>query len=232
VSRHILTQDISRLSPHATSLQHAKILERSNSLRRRIEAWTDVQHLYFPFIAILRSHVDQQGGGTPVSVQNVDLYLPSSLVGKYVIRKEFLVTEWRLRVTHAEETLNDLRSLLVMRSMMWNSKGRHMRGQRQQTRSQTLLQGVEKRICAAADKYRRIRESLTALAAPLCESSWENVFLPLEKSDIVGLTSMVETGQSEGRKKLTWIWKVQGMDISEDKKTHIGSLYLLCITND
>jgi hypothetical protein len=50
---------------------------------------------------------------------------------------------------------------------------------------------------------------------------------PLDKSDIVGLTSMDETGQSEGRKKLTWIWKVQGMDISEDKKTHNGPLHFI-----
>jgi hypothetical protein len=96
-----------------------------------------------PSFLLLRLRADQQGGGTPVSVQNIDLYLPSSLVGKYIIQKEFLVTEWRLRFTHAEEALNDLRSLLVMQSMMWNSKGRHMRGQRQQTRSQTLLEGVK-----------------------------------------------------------------------------------------
>jgi len=109
-----------------------------------------------------------------------------------------------------------------MQSMMWKSKGRHMRGQQQQTHSQTLLEGVERRIRAAADKYRRIREALILLAGPLHETSWEKVFLPLEKSDVVGLTSIGETGQSEGRKKLTWIWKVQGMDISEDKKTHNG----------
>ena len=222
VSRRILALDISCLGPHSTNLQHAKILEQSNSLHRRIEAWADIQHLYFPFLSVLRSRADQQGGGTPVSVQNIDLYLPSSLVGKYVIRKEFLMTEWRLRFTHAEEALNDLRSLLVMQSMMWKSKGQHMRGQRQQTRSQTLLEGVERWIHAAADKYRRIREALILLAGPLHETSWEKVFLPLEKSDIVGLTSMGKTGQSEGRKKLTWIWKVQGMDISEDKKTHDG----------
>lgn len=227
MSRHILAQDISRLGPHSTSLQQAKILERSNLLRRRIEAWTDIQHLYFPFISVVRSRADQQGGGTPVSVQNIDLHLPSGLVGKYIIQKEFLVTEWRLRFTHAEEALNDLRGLLVMRSMMWKSKERHMRGQRQQTRSQNLLEGVERRICAAADKYRRIREALILLAAPLHETSWEKVFPPLDKSDIVGLSSMDETGQSEGRKKLTWIWKVQGMDISDDEKTHDGQLHFI-----
>ena len=99
-----------------------------------------------------------------------------------------------------------------------------MCGQWQQTWSQTLLEGVERWICAAADKYRRIHEALIALAAPLCETSWEKVYLPLEKSDIVGLTSMSEMDQSEGREKLTWIWKVQGMDISDDKKTHLGWL--------
>ena len=222
MGRRNLAVDISQLGPHSTNLQHAKILERSNSLRRKIDAWTDIQHLYFPFIAALRLRADQQGGGQPVSVQTFDLHLPSSLVGKHVFRKNFLQTEWRLRFAHAEEALNDLRSLLLMRSMMWNSKERHMRGQQQQTRSQTLLEGVGRRIHAAAEKYRRIREALVMLAVPLHETAWEKVFLPLEKSDIIGLSSMDDTDQSEGRKKLTWIWKVQGMDISDDKKIHTG----------
>jgi hypothetical protein len=142
MNRHHLAADISQLGPHSSNLQHAKILECSNTLRRKIDAWTDIQHLYFPFIAALPLRADQQGGGKPASVQNFDLHLPASLIGKYVIRKNFLETEWRLRFTHADEALNDLRSLLLMRSMMWNSKERHMRGQQQQTRSQTLLEGV------------------------------------------------------------------------------------------
>ena len=97
-----------------------------------------------------------------------------------------------------------------------------MHGQQQQTQSQTLLEGVGRQIGAAAEKYRRIHEALVTLAGPLHKTSWEKVFLPLEKSDIVGLTSLDETNQSEGRKKLMWIWKVQGMDISDDKKIHSG----------
>jgi hypothetical protein len=223
MSRRNLAEDISQLGPHSTNLQHAKILERSNTLRRKIDAWTDIQHLYFPFIAALRLRADQQGGGKPVNVQTFDLHLPSSLVsGQHVVRKNFLEAEWCLRFTHAEEALNDLRSLLLMRSMMWNSKERHMRGQQQQTRSQTLLEGVGRRIGAAAEKYRRIREALVSLAVPLHERSWEKVFLPLDKSDIVGLTSMDETDKSEGRRKLTWIWNVQGMELTDDKKVHNG----------
>ena len=222
MGRRSLAVDISQLGPHSTNLQHAKILERSNSLRQKIDAWTDIQHLYFPFIAALRLRADQQGGGQPVSVQTFDLHLPLSLVGKHVFQKNFLQTEWRLRFAHAEEALNDLCSLLLMRSMMWNSKERHMHGQKQQTRSQMLFEGVGRRIHAAAEKYRRIRKALVALAVPLHETSWEKVFLPLEKSDIIGLSSMDDTDQSEGRKKLTWIWNVQGMDIIDDKKIHTG----------
>ena len=170
----------------------------------------------------MRSRADQQGGGKPLSVQNLNLYLPSTLVGELVIQKDFLETEWRLRLTHAEETLNDLRGLLLMRSMMWNSKNRHMRGQKQQTKSQTLLEGVERRIHVTAEKYRSIREALVLLAAPLHETAWEKVFLPLNKADIVGLTSMEKIKPNEGRKKLTWIWNVQGMDITDDKKTQKG----------
>ena len=67
-----------------------------------------------------------------------------------------------------------------------------------------------------------IAHTLVLLAIPLHKSSWEKVFLLLDKSDIIGLTSMVETDQSEGRKKLTWIWNIQGMDITDDKKVHNG----------
>ena len=102
-----------------------------------------------------------------------------------------------------------------------------MRRQQQQTQSQTLLEGVGRWICATAEKYRRIREALVLLAVPLHECSWEKVFLPLDKSDIVGLTSMDETDKSEGRKKLTWIWNIQGMDITDDKKVHNGQYVLI-----
>ena len=97
-----------------------------------------------------------------------------------------------------------------------------MHGQQQQTRSQTLLEGIGRWIHAAAEKYRRIWEALVSLAVPLHKCSWEKVFLPLDKSDIIGLTSMDETDKSEGRRKLTWIWNIQGMEITNDKKIHNG----------
>jgi hypothetical protein len=138
--------DIASLGAHSTSLQQAKLLERSNSLRRRIEAWTDIQHLYIPSIAVIRARADQQGGGNPVAVQDIELLLPSALQGRLVVPIDFLQYEWELRLTHAEETLAELRSLLLMRSMMYRSKERHMRGQKQQTKGQNLIKGVQQRV--------------------------------------------------------------------------------------
>jgi hypothetical protein len=63
---------------------------------------------------------------------------------------------------------------------------------------------------------------MVLLAPPLHETAWEKVFLPLDKADIVGLNSMEKIRPSEGRKKLTWIWTVQGVDITDDKKTQKG----------
>ena len=63
---------------HATDLQKAKILEHSNTLRRKIDAWITIQQLYIPAVALLRSQ-DDSAEVAPVAVQDIKLYLPSTL---------------------------------------------------------------------------------------------------------------------------------------------------------
>ena len=188
----------------------------------------DIQHLYIPSIAVIRARADQQGGGNPVAVQDIELLLPSALQGRLtVIPRDFLRYEWELRLSHAEETLAELRSLLLMRSMMYRSKERHMRGQKQQTKGQNLIKGVQQRITTAAVKYRQSRQALIMLTTPLLQpSSWETKSLPLSDDDLVGLTSIDDDGP-EGRKKLSWIWKVQGIHLDEDKNTQLGTYCFL-----
>jgi hypothetical protein len=108
-----------------------------------------------------------------------------------------------------------------MRSLMYKSKSRHIRGQRQQTRSLKLLNRVEARIKSMAAKYRNVREALVSLSAPLLEFEWVDSLRVLVDSDLVGLTSMDDTG-SEGRKKLTWIWNIQGIEGDSDQQTQAG----------
>ncbi|KAF8808429.1 hypothetical protein BYT27DRAFT_7287047 [Phlegmacium glaucopus] len=201
--RHV--RDAAELGPHSTSLQQAKIVEGSNSLRRKIEAWIEIQHLYIPAIAPLRARVDFEGGGKPPAVQEIKLYLPSTLIGTIVCEHHFLTIEWRLCYAQAEATLGDIRNLLLLRSLMFKSKDRYSRGQRQQTRSLALIARVEGQLKALAGKYRKIWKALKVLSTPLVNTSWCNVLRELEDADLDGMT--LDDSGSKGRKKLSWIWK-------------------------
>lgn len=112
-----------------------------------------------------------------------------------------------------------------MESMMFKSKERHSRGQRQQTRSVNLLKRVRTRIQATASKYREIRDSLQALAVPLLQFKWCDVLKVLEDDDMATLTSL-DNDTSEGRKKLKWIWTIQGTGVNADQCSQSGTLFL------
>ena len=129
-------------------------------------------------------------GQVPCPLSLEPQHLPVPIRDEYLHLIQLRIDQY---CTHAEEALDDLHSLLLMRSMMQKSKDQHMHGQRQQTQSVKLLGNVKRWIQATAEKYRSIREALLQLVAPLHETSWEKIFLSLERSDMVGLTSMDDT---------------------------------------
>lgn len=173
-------------------------------------------------MAVIRARADSQGGGVPPAVQDLDLFLPSQLIGHVNVDQRLLRYEFDLRIPQAHATLDEVRSLLLLRSHMYKSKNRLMRGQRQNTRSNVLLSRVEERIKAACDKYNHVYRALTALSDPLLEFKWRQIFQTLEVDDVKGLTSIDHDG-SEGRKKLTWIWTIQGAGVdTSEKRTNAG----------
>jgi hypothetical protein len=216
------------LGAHATDLQKAKILERSNTLRRKIDAWITIHQLYIPAVALLRTQ-DDSAEVAPVAVQDIKLYLPSSLSTRVSLQVSscsilFIQHEWDFRYAQAQETLNELRGFLLLYSHMLKSKDRHIRGQRLHTRSIKLLSDVESKIQGSASKYRRIWTALEALSLPLLQTTWKKVLQPLVSADVTGLSSM-DDSQSEGRKKLSWIWKVHGTGANVDDCTEAGKPY-------
>ncbi|KAH9478096.1 hypothetical protein JR316_0010334 [Psilocybe cubensis] len=213
-----LSIDTAKLGPHSTSLQQTKILERSNSLKRRIDAWTAVQHLYMPGVVLYRSKIDANTA-IPVAIQDIKLFLLS--YNGYTLRCSslpLLKCEWEYRYAQAEESLNSLRGFLLLRSHMFKSKKRHSRGQRMQTRSLGLLAAVEEKVKFATKTYNVAYNALEALSTPLVQCAWRQILRPLLDTDVTGLTSMDYSG-SKGRKKLSWIWKVHGMGEDAEKST-------------
>ena len=219
-----LAQEVAKLGSHATNLMKAKVLERSNALKRKFDAWTAIQHLYLPFVALLRSR-DDSLSMSPVAVQDLKLFLPSTLGREWTCPIHFLRYEWDFRYAQAQETLNDLRGLLLLQSHMLNSKGRYVRGQKQLTKSTKLLARVDEKVAMTATKYRRIRVALNNLSPTVLVTNWQDELRPLGDDDVAGLTCMDVAG-SEGRKKLSWIWKVHGTGADADAGAQVGMKYL------
>jgi hypothetical protein len=189
--------------------------ERKNSLARKIKAWTVIQHLYMPTISVLRARDDRDTSDKTAErpPQDLPLYLPSSLSARTQCPRKLQQYEFRLREAQAYEALEDVRQHLRLRTHLYKHKDKNVSGQRANTRSQGLINCVQGKVNASASMYTRARNALTKLSHPLGEISWRTKLLVLEAGDIRPLKDG-EEGDSEGKRKLSWIWKVVG--IAED----------------
>lgn len=175
-----------------------------------------------PAVAAHRSRNDLLAT-SPVAVSDIKLFLPSSGPDVLAISAANLVkSEWEYRLAQAKETLDLLRGYLLLQAHMYKSKDRHSRGQRQQTRSLKLLSDVQAKITYATKCYRTTYERLQLLSTRVVDTSWQKTFRPLLDSDVVGLSSVENQDGSEGRRRLSWIWKVQGTGVNSDDCTEAG----------
>jgi hypothetical protein len=109
---------------------------------------------------------------------------------------------------------------------MYKYKNRHVVGQRANTRSQNIINSIQDKVNASAAMYTRARNALTKLSDPLGEHQWRTKLLVLAPEDIHPLKEG-EAGESEGMRKLSWIWKVVGIaGHSEDEGLQEGVLIL------
>lgn len=222
--------DSAALVPHSTDLQRAKIIERSNYLHRKIEAWTEVEHMYVPALVIVRSRANIQGGGS-LAAQDIKLFLPSEIPLAVPCDNDLVEAEWELRYAMADVTLNALRSHLILRSRLYKSKDLHSRGQYQNTRSNDLIHTVEARIKASIFKYRHIRDAMISLSNQrgTGNSDWESIYKVLHDEDVRGLTSIDDEG-AEGHKAMSWIWKICGTgETGVDGGTQDGMLLFIIL---
>jgi hypothetical protein len=206
--RNKLRLDSKALGPHSTDLQHAKVLERCNALQRKIEAWIDIQHLYMPAVATIRARTNNDNCKEQLSAFDIKLLLPSEVLNDIRCPRRLMSCEWRLRWIRAFHHLDELRGLLLLRSYLCRDKDRRVSGNRMLTRSRAVIESVSSKINAAVDRYRQTRAAVARLAPPLLELTWSQQLRELEDSDVMGLSWMHDGG--EGRKQVTWIWKVHG----------------------
>lgn len=145
-----------------------------------------------------------------VQPEDMSLFLPSSLVNDasaptyYVIR----TIERRLRNAQAEDALDQLRRHLRARSHLYHVKRRDVRGQRYNTCSQTYIKNINDKISIDAARYRAAYTALSVLD-PQNEHGWKRHLHLLNTEDIRSMTEPL-SGESEGRRTLSWIWRTTG----------------------
>jgi hypothetical protein len=218
--------DSSQLDSSATMLQLAKMQERKNALQRKIQAWITVQHLYMPATSVLRARDDRDASDktTERPPSDFPLYLPSSLPGRVSCDTKLREYEFRLREAQAYESLENLRQHLRLRTHWYKHKDKNVTGQHANTRTQNLINRVQGKVNASAATYTRARNALSKLSPFLGEVSWRGKLLALAPEDIRPLKEGGE-GESEGKRKLSWIWKVVGTtEDSNDEGVQEGML--------
>lgn len=233
-----LKVECNALDASATTLQLTKMQERKNSLHRKINTWTRVQHLYMPEIFALRDRTDCDASDStaPIEPYDAPLYLPSSLprLTARACDSKLKKYEFRLREAQCYEALEELRAHLRLRTHMYKYKDRNLVGQSANTRCQNLLKKVMKQVDASAAKYRRARRAVTELSEDLGEFGWKTRLLPLEDADIRPLRDIDDADLdrrkkakdpkhkkkgmkvAEGHITLSWIWKVVGVSADGD----------------
>ena len=176
-----------------------------------------------PGIASIRARADKEGGGKALDATAVELLLPSHVMDRVDCDMKLFEFEWRFRYAQAHDVLDEIRRFLVLRSRLYRSKERFSRGQYHNTRSVNVLNRVNSKINYSIKKYRQIRVLLLRLSKILMKVGWEAQLKVLQDEDVRPLDEDMrpldegdESSVSEGRRVLSWIWKVQGVGSTEE----------------
>jgi hypothetical protein len=205
--RRRLAEERRQLGPHSTNLQHAKVMERSNALHRRIDAWHNVQRLYIPGVSVILARLEEAAppGVLAEPPHEMRLFLPSEIDGEVPCSSKLMEYEWQLRFAQAHDALDELRNNLRLRSHVWKEKRRKAHGVAANTRALAVIAAQERKVEMSGCKYCVARKALSSLARYLNKDGWEIELPLLRKEDIRGYASGKED-ESEGTRTLSWIW--------------------------
>ncbi|KAG0700257.1 hypothetical protein DFH29DRAFT_1070211 [Suillus ampliporus] len=189
------------IGQHATDTQKVKILQRINTLRRRIDTWSRVQLLYMPCVSRLRSPDDITSED---KVHKINLFLPSSLPSSFPCDVHLLRYEWDLREAQANDALSDLLHCHQYDLPPLQVQGcfcPRLKAESMQYRSSTLP----------------ARDALVMLASKLGKNDdWRRILKPLDRTkDTVPLKH--DEGKTVGQQNISWIWKTAGVSNNQEE---------------
>jgi hypothetical protein len=222
--------------------QAASLTELRNVLRAKIKHWEQIRGVYMPGLQQLQMEQERTNAKTlraghfqppPASnhPEHVDLWLPSSLSPTSrvsVSSARLIAIEEKLRTAQCSDALESLRHILRVKSRMVLFKNKNVRGQRDGTRSRSVIDRVHARARAAAAKYRFARLAKLSLSGP---GAWESSLRVLLDSDIraygdpekmrvsVGRRGTLERGSEEVEESGVSNAQAQDIDLRPEVRT-------------
>ncbi|KAG1883671.1 hypothetical protein F4604DRAFT_1878922 [Suillus subluteus] len=146
-----LSFGIEALGAHTTDNQLAKVQQHTNTLRRKINTWQDVQLLYMPFVSCLHASEESTHSSSELTpVEAIWLWLPST-------------------VSSIAQCSTQLRRF------EWMFKDNNIVGQAANTHARSMINKADNKISMAAGRYEAARVALTSLAPLLNEDdAWKD----------------------------------------------------------
>ncbi|PPQ82484.1 hypothetical protein CVT26_012847 [Gymnopilus dilepis] len=131
--------------------------------------------------------------------EDAEIYLPSRIPPSHrrkVCRDGLSELEERLRVGQCNDSLENLRQVLRLKTRMIQFKNKNVRGQREGTRSRAVIDRVHERALAAVAKYRAARAGLLLLRG---QGDWEKTYRTLADADVRGYQDPDRLRPKKGR---------------------------------
>lgn len=212
-------------------------------MRRRIDAWREVQDVYMPGVRALREPSSATLPTTsPQQPETINLMLPSamrSLTSGLGCIEGLAAKEGRLRLAQADDALRELRRQLRVSAQIVDFRKNTVGGtsQRMATKTQTLMKRFHDKTHQCARRYSAAYDALCSLNHP---GNWRDRLRPLNHSTDLRLPGRdkemdkkKEERESEGRRELSWIWLAPRREGDRDTDTgdeySIGELYMDCM---
>jgi len=191
--------------------QKASLQEKRNVLTGQIKRWRELQLLYMPGAVAPPplTREDNTDENNDENVEDMSLVLPSALkpVERLAIcRHRVAELEQQFRLAQLGDSLAELRRVRrIRRTLLINHRTQIAgQGQRANTRSRSVIGGIQERIDRFAQRYRAAYQALLQLNP---SGNWQETYLELKDRDNRGPGKEVEEeGVGDGSYAPSWIW--------------------------
>ncbi|KAG8789237.1 hypothetical protein FRC12_013730 [Ceratobasidium sp. 428] len=208
---------------HITDHQKLECFNRRSTLSSRIIRHRNNALLFIDVVPSSSQRSDSLAEETDGQPELAKLYLLGRLGDQLSLTdrsKRVQKIEYKLRRVACLRAVHRLKTAAIQKATLIQGKQEHATGEIQNTRAQTLINRMSKRVDLAVWEYQNSRTALFALGQTGKEAVKDtNLFQPLLAKDLKLLTTILTQDRNigEGYKELPWFWSITAVDAPDEE---------------